>query len=145
MAVMEFSLRLGETIDLYDATLAPSHVQSRLERLFVRYLQVCQAATSSTEAECLSNPWYQADANAADRFLTEIKSARMLRFPLVRRRISTGPRSSFAELPSFGALFAREAAGHAILVLNSTMRGRSTGCGRIYEDRFSMRCPPAST
>jgi hypothetical protein len=28
-------------------------------------LQACQAAASGTEAECLSNPWYQADANAA--------------------------------------------------------------------------------
>jgi hypothetical protein len=72
------------------------------------------------------------------QFLTEIKSARKLRFPSARRRISTGPRSSFAELLAI-------AAGHAILVLNRTTRGRSTGCGRIYEDRFSMSCPPAST
>jgi len=28
-------------------------------------LEACQAATSSAEAECLSNAWYQADANAA--------------------------------------------------------------------------------
>ncbi|SDP01651.1 DUF3551 domain-containing protein [Afipia sp. GAS231] len=28
-------------------------------------LQACQAAASGTEAECLSNPWYQAGANAA--------------------------------------------------------------------------------
>jgi len=27
-------------------------------------LQACQAAASGTEAECLSNPWYRADANA---------------------------------------------------------------------------------
>jgi hypothetical protein len=27
--------------------------------------EACQAATSSAEAECLSNAWYQADANAA--------------------------------------------------------------------------------
>jgi len=28
-------------------------------------LQACQAAASGTDAECLSNPWYQADANTA--------------------------------------------------------------------------------
>lgn len=27
-------------------------------------LQSCQAAASGTEAECLSNPWYRADASA---------------------------------------------------------------------------------
>jgi len=27
-------------------------------------LQACQAAASGTEAECLSNPWYRADAGA---------------------------------------------------------------------------------
>ena len=27
-------------------------------------LQSCQAAASGTEAECLSNPWYRADATA---------------------------------------------------------------------------------
>ena len=26
-------------------------------------LQACQAAASGTEAECLSNPWYQADTS----------------------------------------------------------------------------------
>jgi hypothetical protein len=34
---------------------------------------------------------------------------------------------------------------HSSLVLTTSMRGRSTGCGRIYEDRFRMSCPPAST
>jgi hypothetical protein len=28
-------------------------------------LQACQATASGTEAECLSNPWYQAGADAA--------------------------------------------------------------------------------
>lgn len=28
-------------------------------------LESCQAAASGTEAECLSNPWYQAGADAA--------------------------------------------------------------------------------
>jgi hypothetical protein len=37
------------------------------------------------------------------------------------------------------------ASSHAILVLNRPTRGRSTRCGRIYEGRFSMSCPPAST
>jgi hypothetical protein len=56
-------------------TAGPASAQTAIARypilhsrcwLFVQYpLKACQAATSATEAEYLSNPWYQTDANAA--------------------------------------------------------------------------------